>query len=123
MDAGILALMIPLAGIGTGALAIYLAHVRKIAEIKARMGVVENRNAAGNNNVSGDVRAELQALREEVAKLRDTSTKFDLSFDAGLTRLEDRVARVEGQNESQNYGTRPATASADEPAVLTARSR
>ncbi|MBC7806691.1 MAG: hypothetical protein H7145_11120 [Akkermansiaceae bacterium] len=119
MDAGILALMIPFAGIGIAALAIYLAHVRKIAEIHARVGAVENRDTAGNVNVSSDVRAELQALREEVAILRDTSTKFDLSFDAGLTRLEDRVARVE----EQNYAARSTVTSADEPAVLTARSR
>lgn len=120
MDAGILALMIPLAGIGTGALAIYLSHVRKIAEIKARTGVVENQvRSANNTSVSNDVRAELQALREEVAKLRDTSTKFDLSFDAGLTRLEERVSRVE----KQNYASRSTTATADEPAVLMARNR
>ncbi|MBC8138891.1 MAG: hypothetical protein H8F28_23695 [Fibrella sp.] len=119
MEPGVLALMIPLSAIGTGALAIYLAHVRKLAEIKARTGVVENRNTANNGNVSGDVRAELQALREEVAKLRDTSTKFDLSFDAGLTRLEDRVARVE----EQNHAARSTPVSADEPAVLMARSR
>lgn len=118
MNEGILALMIPLAGIGTGALAIYLTHVRKLAEIKARSGVVENHNTAGNTNVSNDVRAELKALRDEVAKLRDTSTKFDLSFDAGLTRLEDRVARVE----EQNYASRPTTTT-EEPAVLTARNR
>lgn len=119
MEPAILALMIPLMGIGTGALTIYLSHVRKLAEIKARAGTVENKNTVGNAAVSNDVRTELQALREEVAKLRDTSTKFDLSFDAGLTRLEDRVARVE----EQKYDTRQANASTDERAVLTAGSR
>ncbi len=109
---GVMALCIPLAGIGTGALAVYLSHVRKIAEIKAQSGNVEN---VARQNVSNDVYAELRALREEVAKLRDTSTKFDLSFDAGLTRLEDRVARVE----EHNY----VSHSPQEPAGLMARNR
>jgi len=82
--------MIPLAGIGVGGLAVWTSHLRKLAEIQARSG-----NVVQNGNVSADVRAELQALQNEVAKLRDTSTKFDLSFDAGLTRLENRVERTE----------------------------
>lgn len=87
---GTIALFIPFAALGFAGFIAYLKHLRRIAEIQAMSG-----NTVQNGNVSADVRAELQALREEVAKLRDTSTKFDLSFDAGLTRLENRVERTE----------------------------
>lgn len=33
----------------------------------------------------------LQELRREVQELRENTTKFDMSFDAALTRLETRV--------------------------------
>jgi len=39
-------------------------------------------------------------LRREMQALRETSTKFDLSFDAGLSRLEERMNRVEGQQQT-----------------------
>lgn len=85
-----MALLIPFAALGFAGFVVYLKHLTKLAEIQARGGV-----GLQNGNVSADVRAELQALRAEVEKLRDTSTKFDLSFDAGLTRLENRVERTE----------------------------
>lgn len=62
-------------------------HQRKLAEIKARM--------SGTN--SDEVKNQLSAIRNEVASLRETTTKFDMSFDAAITRLEDRVDRVEDQ--------------------------
>jgi len=111
---GHIALMIPLAGIGTGAMAIYLSHVRKLAEIKARTFVAQEQNAVRESNVNGDVRTELAQLREEVRRLRDTSTKFDLSFDAGLTRLEERVERVE-----TNHYTPPEYVSKEKEVIQT----
>ncbi|HVK06101.1 MAG TPA: hypothetical protein VM490_21710 [Armatimonadaceae bacterium] len=91
--------MIPLAGIATGALAIFLSHQRGLAKIKAQ----------SQNNVSESVRAELDEMRRQMAELRDTTTKFDISFDAAISRLEDRVDRVEaGQaaaEPSRTYGT------------------
>ena len=91
MIPAVLALLIPFAALGLGGFKMFLRHQRELAEIQARGGGT----AVAGGNVSGDVRAELQALRDEVARLRDTSTKFDLSFDAGLTRLEGRVERTE----------------------------
>lgn len=43
----------------------------------------------------------VEELRREVQTLRETATKFDLSFDAGLSRLEDRMDRVEAEQRGQ----------------------
>ena len=51
--------------------------------------------------VSEPVRAELNALREEVKQLRDTSMSYDISFDSALQRVEQRVANIETQNRRQ----------------------
>src|SRR2546429_624290 len=38
---------------------------------------------------------EIRQLKDQGAELRDTTTRYDISFDAALQRLESRVARVE----------------------------
>jgi len=38
---------------------------------------------------------EITALREEVSQLRETTGKFDMSFDAALERLNERVGTLE----------------------------
>lgn len=38
---------------------------------------------------------EVAALRQELAHLRETTGKFDMSFDAALDRLEERVSGLE----------------------------
>lgn len=48
-----------------------------------------------NGKLGQDAVNELAELREEVKRLRDTTTRFDLSFDNGLSRLEERMARIE----------------------------
>jgi hypothetical protein len=65
--------------------AVWTSHFRKLAEIKARQ----------QTNISDETRAQLAAIRDEMAALRDTTTKFDMSFDAALSRLEQRVDRIE----------------------------
>ena len=68
----------------------------------------------GQNDV---VVQQLQALRAEVAALRDTSTQFDMSLESAVQRLEHRVERLEtksaarvavavGEEASQPVGTR-----------------
>jgi hypothetical protein len=42
-------------------------------------------------------------LQRQVRELRDTSTKFDMALDAGMTRLEDRVERMERQQSGEHY--------------------
>jgi hypothetical protein len=86
------AVIIPIFGItftmGIPLLAIWTGHVRKLAEIKAN----------GTKSNDNSLRGEVEALRAEVASLRDTTTKFDLSFDSQLTQLETRMERSESQN-------------------------
>ena len=87
-DSGVLvpcmALTIPL-------VAIFVKSQQKIAEMKIQMGVGAGTESAALN----EVKNEIQALRREVASLRDTTTAFDMSFDAAISRLETRVDRIE----------------------------
>ena len=65
--------------------AIWTEHKRKILEMQLRL------------QSQGDVglRAEVEALRQEVHSLRDTAMQYDLSFDAALQRMEQRVGTLE----------------------------
>ncbi len=70
-------------------------HQRKMAEIKYRHH--------GNNDTA--VLEELRSLREQMMELRDTTTRYDMSFDSALQRIESRVGHLEGrvtQMESTN---------------------
>jgi|SRR5579884_3080211 len=65
--------------------AIWTSHRRKMLEMQMRL---RNEGDAG-------VRAAVDALREEVRTLRDTTTQYDLSFDTALQRMERRVEGLE----------------------------
>ena len=71
---------IPLTAIITG-------HFRKMAEIKMKQG------ANGDNNVMEAIKD----LKDQFNELRDTTTKYDISFDAALQRIENRVNHLEGR--------------------------
>lgn len=62
-----------------------LKHRQKMAEIKMR--TIQNTDTA--------TLAAMEQLRDELRQLRDTTMRYDMSFDAALTRLEERVERVE----------------------------
>ena len=47
--------------------------------------------------------AELQNLRSELTQLRETTTRYDMSFDAALQRVEERVESVEQSNAANRY--------------------
>jgi hypothetical protein len=89
MDPSTLVFMIPITaivlGIGSGIVKSILASQERRLEI--RMNAQQGQ--------SEQVAQQLQALRAEVATLRDTSHQFDVSFDEAITRLEQRVGRVE----------------------------
>lgn len=72
-------------------------HKQELEKIRARKG------AEGTVQMSEELRAELNALKEQVLALRDTTTKFDLSFDGALDSLEARMKRVEERQLSQSY--------------------
>jgi len=65
--------------------AIWAYNRRKMEEIRARQRV----------DISAETRAAIEALRQEMAELRDTTTRYDVSFDTALQRLEGRMANVE----------------------------
>lgn len=65
--------------------AIWTSHRRKVLALQLQL------RGQGDNGL----RSELEALRQEVRSLRDTSTQYDLSFDTALQRMEQRVVGVE----------------------------
>jgi hypothetical protein len=74
-------------------------HQRRMLELKMM---------AGSTADSGLV-SELQALAQQVAELRDTTTRYDMSFDSALQRIESRVGHLEGRVNSIEAGeSRPA---------------
>ncbi len=70
---------------GVPMIAIWTSHQRKMLEMKLQL----------RDHTETGVNAELEALRQEVRSLRDTSMQYDLSFDAALQRMEQRVERME----------------------------
>src|SRR5438105_8472680 len=69
---------------GTGLVAVWGEHQRKLLEARARLG-----------NQDSAVVSELQNLKRELQELRDTTTRYDMSFDTALQRIESRVSHVE----------------------------
>ena len=63
---------------GIPLLVIWTRHQRRMLELKLMQG----------NTVDSSVQAELQALRQEVRSLRDTTMQYDLSFDTALQNME-----------------------------------
>lgn len=108
MDAGPLALCIPFAALSIPVTAIVTSHLRALAEIKAR-------TASG---LAPEIRAEMSEIKNQLADLRDTTTKFDMTFDAALDRLEQRVGRVE---ERQIGGGGVSSQASDEQPLLAGR--
>ena len=48
-----------------------------------------------------EVIAQIEALRQELAQLRDTSTQYDMTLQATLETLQERVRMLEQQLEEQ----------------------
>lgn len=65
--------------------ALWSHHKRKLEEIKARQ----------RTSIDAETRAAIEALRAEMAALRDTTTQYDVSFDTALRRLESRISHIE----------------------------
>lgn len=70
---------------GTGMIAVVTEHFQKMAKIRAN----------GADKHSEEVMGAIAALREEVSRLRDTTTQYDMAFDAALQRLDSRVKHLE----------------------------
>jgi hypothetical protein len=74
--------------------AIWTHHKRKMLELQLRL----------RNQADAGVQASVEALRQEVRALRETSTQYDLSFDAALQRMESRMENVERRVQAVEAG-------------------
>lgn len=82
-------LAVPLAFLGlifaVPILAIVTYHKRKMMEIKL----------AGVQKSDQAMIERIEAVRRELAQLRDTATQYDVSFDTALHRIETRVTSID----------------------------
>ena len=81
---------------------------------RLRNEVAQLRQQRSSGSVSREDGSRVAALEKEVAELRDTTTKFDMAFDAALDRVESRVDSMERVQANQVYGNSDRTA---EPVV------
>jgi hypothetical protein len=72
-------------GIGTGLVKLILESAEKRLEMKLRL----------QQGKDSGVKEQFDALRAEIAALRDTSTQFDMSLQHTLEGLESRIQNVE----------------------------
>jgi TolA-binding protein len=93
-------------GIGSEMWKTFLKHQERKLEIKAG-----NQNAADSS-----VLQQIEDLREEVARLRDTSTQYDISIQHTLEELQQRMTYVEGKVQSKPFSG--ASEQTEEPARL-----
>jgi hypothetical protein len=116
--------LLALAGIigGTGFLLSPVLIVRMVLKHRERLEAMKYPKPGPPGSPA--VMDAIAELRQEMAMLRDTTTKFDMSFDAALARVEDRLESLE--RESSTVTTRavdsPRVSTVqEEPAVLLQR--
>ncbi len=71
--------------------AIVSSHKRKILELQLKQG----------NKTSDSVIEEIRDLKRQITELRDTTTRYDMSFDTALQRLEGRMNAMEQKQSSE----------------------
>ncbi len=80
--------LVAVAGVfGIPIIAVLTAHHRKLVEMRLKSAQTADHG----------VLAELQALKHQITELRDTTTKYDMSFDSALQRLESRMGHLESR--------------------------
>ena len=65
------------------------------AVLKHRVKMAEIKGPPRGSSVDIATQAAIEELRQEVRQLRDTTMRYDMSFDTALTRMEERVDRIE----------------------------
>lgn len=75
-------------GIG---LVILASNKAKIDKMRAEREIMHQSLGPRGEGTS----TELQALKQQVSEMQNTGHQFDISFDAALSRLEERVNRME----------------------------
>lgn len=73
--------------------------------IKHRSNVAEMKLQGRNSQPAVNNSAEIDALRQEIRQLRDTTMQYDLSFDTALQRLEHRIEGLERRSVSSSNAT------------------
>lgn len=101
MNGGAVVIIIFTGMIGAlGFTAILTEHHKNIVKMRLQQG----------KQGDASTEAALQAMREEIRALRDTSMQYDLSFDTALQRMEQRMSAMERRvnqvepGESQKIG-------------------
>ena len=105
VDALTLGIMVPISaivlGIGSGIVQSVLKSQERRIELRLKAQKGQN----------GDVAKQLEAMRAEIAALRDTTTQYDLTNDQIVQRLEERLSRIEiktaGQS-ARSYSEQPS---------------
>src|SRR3989442_1744055 len=82
----VIAIVAILCVFGIPIIAILSEHRRKMAE----MGM-------GHGAANASLLNELRDLKRQMEEVRDTTTRYDLSFDTALQRLESRMTHMEEQ--------------------------
>lgn len=76
-----------LGGITAGVIKMILAHQVERTRINAQAG----------NTGNDTLRSEIEALRQELGRLRDTSTQYDISIQHTLEDMQQRLKRLESR--------------------------
>lgn len=84
------AVIIPLSFFGSILAWVWMRQNHRLEELKIMRG-----QGAG----SADVVNEIRQIQQQLHELRDTTTRYDMSFDAALQRLEARVSHLEVQQQ------------------------
>lgn len=69
---------------GTPLIAVIANHQQKLAEIRSK-----------GQSADTALAEEIRNLKLQVEEMRDTTTRYDMSFDTALQRIESRVSNVE----------------------------
>ena len=72
-----------------------MKHHQRLEEMKVLRG----------QGVGSDAVNEIRQLQQQIHELRDTTTRYDMSFDAALQRLESRVGHLEAQQREYSGDT------------------
>jgi hypothetical protein len=96
---GLIAVGIPFAavvlGIGTGMLKVFLSSQERRLEMKLRL----------KQDMDTSVKQQIEALRADMAGLRDTSTQYDMSLQRTLEGIDARVQSLERARQAHPTAT------------------
>jgi hypothetical protein len=80
-------LLIPIMALSIPIIAIVAAFKHKSEELRIKAGMMGDANVA----------SQLREIQNQITELRDTTTRYDMSFDSALQRIESRVGNLENR--------------------------